>query len=80
MPVPETVGNQPQSMPGRPGSEPKPFVLQTALNDFYVAYEINAYTREATGMATYRLAIDKGMSHQSAIHAASYVVRSHLVR
>jgi small-conductance mechanosensitive channel len=23
--------------------EPKPFVLQTALNDFYVAYEINAY-------------------------------------
>jgi small-conductance mechanosensitive channel len=25
-------------------SEPHPFVLQTALNDFYVAYEINAYT------------------------------------
>ncbi len=24
---------------------PKPFVLQTALNDFYVAYEINAYTK-----------------------------------
>ncbi len=24
--------------------EPSPFVLQTALNDFYVAYEINAYT------------------------------------
>ncbi len=24
--------------------EPHPFVLQTALNDFYVAYEINAYT------------------------------------
>ncbi len=24
--------------------EPPPFVLQTALNDFYVAYEINAYT------------------------------------
>ncbi|HUI53250.1 MAG TPA: mechanosensitive ion channel domain-containing protein [Terriglobales bacterium] len=24
--------------------DPKPFVLQTALNDFYVAYEINAYT------------------------------------
>jgi len=23
---------------------PKPFVLQTALNDFYVAYELNAYT------------------------------------
>jgi len=24
--------------------EPKPFVWQTALNDFYVTYEINAYT------------------------------------
>lgn len=24
--------------------EPTPFVLQTALNDFYVAYEINSYT------------------------------------
>lgn len=25
-------------------SEPKPFVLQTALNDFHVSYELNAYT------------------------------------
>ena len=25
-------------------AEPKPFVWQTALNDFYVTYEINAYT------------------------------------
>jgi len=24
--------------------EPRPFVLQTALNDFYVAYELNVYT------------------------------------
>jgi small-conductance mechanosensitive channel len=24
--------------------DPKPFVLQTALNDFYVSYELNAYT------------------------------------
>jgi len=24
--------------------QPEPFVLQTALNDFYVAYELNAYT------------------------------------
>ncbi|MFN0165864.1 MAG: mechanosensitive ion channel family protein [Bryobacteraceae bacterium] len=30
--------------------EPKPFVLQTALNDFYVSYEINAYTAEASRM------------------------------
>ncbi len=32
-------------------SEPTPFVLQTALNDFYVTYEINAYTRAANDMA-----------------------------
>jgi len=31
--------------------EPTPFVLQTALNDFHVAYEINAYTRAAHRMA-----------------------------
>ena len=27
--------------------EPKPFVLQTSLDDFYVSYQINAFTREA---------------------------------
>ncbi|MDO8951836.1 MAG: mechanosensitive ion channel family protein, partial [Draconibacterium sp.] len=27
--------------------EPKPFVLQTSLDDFYVAYQINGYTRDA---------------------------------
>ncbi len=27
--------------------EPKPFVLQTALEDFYVNYQINAYTHQA---------------------------------
>jgi small-conductance mechanosensitive channel len=30
--------------------EPKPFVLQTALNDFYVTYELNAYTDEPREM------------------------------
>jgi small-conductance mechanosensitive channel len=30
--------------------EPAPFVLQTALNDFFVTYEINAYTRRANDM------------------------------
>jgi len=30
---------------------PKPFVLQTSLEDFYVAYQINAYTREAAKQA-----------------------------
>lgn len=31
--------------------DPKPFVLQSSLEDFYVAYEINAYTREANKQA-----------------------------
>jgi small-conductance mechanosensitive channel len=26
--------------------DPKPFVLQTSLDDFYVSYQINAYIRE----------------------------------
>ncbi len=30
---------------------PAPFVLQTALNDFYVSYEINAYTDRPNAMA-----------------------------
>lgn len=29
---------------------PAPFVLQTGLNDYYPAYELNAFTRDATGM------------------------------
>jgi small-conductance mechanosensitive channel len=31
---------------------PVPFVLQTSLEDFYVSYEINAYTKEANKQAT----------------------------
>nr|WP_124971893.1 mechanosensitive ion channel family protein [Aphanothece sacrum] len=31
-------------------AQPRPFVFQTALNDFHVSYEINAYTHEATKM------------------------------
>jgi small-conductance mechanosensitive channel len=30
--------------------DPPPFVLQTALNDFYVAYELNAYTAKPAEM------------------------------
>ncbi|AMR28218.1 transmembrane ion channel [Hymenobacter psoromatis] len=32
-------------------AEPKPFVLQTSLDDFYVSYQLNAYTREASRQA-----------------------------
>ncbi len=31
--------------------DPIPFVLQTSLDDFYVSYQINAYTREANKQA-----------------------------
>lgn len=31
--------------------DPKPFVLQTSLDDFYVSYQINAYTKEANKQA-----------------------------
>ncbi|WP_339838426.1 mechanosensitive ion channel family protein [uncultured Flavobacterium sp.] len=31
--------------------DPNPFVLQTSLEDFYVAYQINAYTKEASKQA-----------------------------
>ena len=31
--------------------EPKPFVLQTSLDDFYVSYQINVYTKEANNQA-----------------------------
>lgn len=30
---------------------PKPFVLQTSLDDFYVAYQINGYTQDVTAAA-----------------------------
>lgn len=32
--------------------DPKPFVLQLALDDFYVQYQINIYTKEANAMAS----------------------------
>ncbi|WP_285008341.1 mechanosensitive ion channel family protein [Pedobacter faecalis] len=31
--------------------DPKPFVLQTSLDDFYIAYQINAYTKEPNRQA-----------------------------
>lgn len=31
--------------------DPQPFVLQTSLEDFYVSYQINAYTKEANKLA-----------------------------
>jgi small-conductance mechanosensitive channel len=31
--------------------DPKPFVLQTGLEDFYVSYQVNAYTKEVKKQA-----------------------------
>ena len=31
--------------------DPKPFVLQTSLDDYYASYQLNAYTREASRQA-----------------------------
>jgi small-conductance mechanosensitive channel len=33
-------------------NEPTPFVLQTSLDDFYVSYQLNAYTKDANAQAT----------------------------
>jgi small-conductance mechanosensitive channel len=32
--------------------QPEPFILQKSLDDFFVSYELNAYTKEANRMAT----------------------------
>lgn len=40
--------------------EPAPYVLQTALNDFYVSYEINAYVTDAN-----RMHLTYGALHQN---------------
>lgn len=45
-------------------ADPKPFVLQTALDDFYVHYELNAYTNQPGKMAMTYSAL------HSAIHDA----------
>ena len=36
---------------GDVSQEPRPFILQTSLNDFYVTYELNVYTRNPWRMA-----------------------------
>lgn len=60
---------------------PEPFVLQTALNDFNVAYELNAYTNEPHRMA--RIYSDLHASIQDQCNAAGIEILSphfHAVR
>jgi small-conductance mechanosensitive channel len=54
--------------------EPKPFVLQTSLDDFYVAYEINAYTDQPSRMAT--IYSDLHQSIQDAFNDAGVEIMS----
>ena len=55
-------------------SEPRPFVWQTALNDFYVTYEINAYTRTPRDMIDIYAALHGGI--QDAFYAAGVEIMS----
>lgn len=53
---------------------PSPFVLQTALDDFYVEYEINAYTKKANIMAATYNELHRNI--QDKFHAAGVEIAS----
>lgn len=53
---------------------PPPFVLQTALNDFYITYELNAYTHQAAFMA--RIYSDLHENIQDTFNAAGTEIMS----
>jgi small-conductance mechanosensitive channel len=55
-------------------ADPAPFVWQTALNDFYVTYEINAYTRSPQDMIP--LYADLHARIQDAFYAAGVEIMS----
>jgi small-conductance mechanosensitive channel len=54
--------------------EPRPFVWQTALNDFYVTYEINAYTNAPRDMIDIYAALHARI--QDAFYAAGVEIMS----
>jgi len=54
--------------------EPKPFVLQTSLDDFYVSYQINGYTEEAGKAA--RIYSDLHSNIQDAFNEAGIEILS----
>ena len=54
--------------------EPVPFVLQTALDDFYVHYELNAYTREAKRLPSIYSALHRNI--QERFHSAGVEIAS----
>jgi small-conductance mechanosensitive channel len=54
--------------------DPPPFVLQTALNDFYVAYELNAYTAKPCNMLNAYSALHQNI--QDKFNAAGVEINS----
>ncbi len=54
--------------------DPRPFVWQTSLNDFYVTYEINAYTRSAREMIDIYAALHANI--QDSFYAAGVEIMS----
>jgi small-conductance mechanosensitive channel len=55
-------------------NHPKPFVFQTALNDSYVSYQINAYTADANHMDDIASALHQNIQDQ--FNAASVEIMS----
>ncbi|MCR9144093.1 MAG: mechanosensitive ion channel family protein [bacterium] len=54
--------------------EPAPFVLNTSLDDYYVSYELNAYTEHASRMA--KIYSDIHQKIQESFHAAGVEIMS----
>lgn len=54
--------------------DPRPFVLQTSLDDFYVSYEVNAYTEKPNAMA--RIYSDLHQNIQDMFNAAGVEIMS----
>jgi small-conductance mechanosensitive channel len=45
-------------------SSPKPFVLQTSLDDFYISYQINAYIRDAKRLLRIKSALHQNIQDE----------------
>jgi small-conductance mechanosensitive channel len=65
-----------QAAKATPGIEesPEPFVLQTSLDDFYVSYQLNAYSRDPNAMAATYSALHQNIQdtfHQGGVEIMS---------
>ena len=60
--------------------EPKPFVLQTELSDFYVAYELNAYTKTPNSMARVYSDLHQNIQDEFNTHGVQIMSPQYLAR